>query len=232
MCSRVLLVSRSVKSWVWAKCYLVVGQDLRPSQAGPKSLLAWRLHKTDKPKDDSSEMFPGTCRNISPHQNGGYRGLAAKLLWLNFSLKKLDWSSFFRDKKILVNGWSVHVEEQVLVFLEVVVNNNSMCQPESSNVVYSQCNGGYFLILSWCPRCSSKFKILMTPCEHNIHRQVHLVNALANLLNFMCHHQQLHDDTFLLEGRQDGHAAMTSRRNWLVDKLWAQYKLYLEAHPQ
>ncbi|KAH9454745.1 hypothetical protein Pst134EB_014810 [Puccinia striiformis f. sp. tritici] len=93
----------------------------------------------------------------------------------------------------------------------------------------------------------AKFKVLRTPGEHHINRQVQLVYTLAVLWNFMRRHQQLDDDEVLEDDNKEESAstaaaavgtapqrrtkwdnkAMKGKRLSLAAKLWAQYQVYL-----
>ncbi|KNZ45599.1 uncharacterized protein VP01_79g4 [Puccinia sorghi] len=125
-----------------------------------------------------------------------------------------------RRKGILVDGWSVQVgqvEEQVLLFLDIVVNNNSMCQ------------------------MAVKFRRGLFTVQRYFHA---VLNALVELYPcyldddtfLMAEDNKMVDETALelnpphiRTAAED--AEMASRRNRLADKLWAQYQSYLAAHP-
>ncbi|KAI7933921.1 hypothetical protein MJO29_016635 [Puccinia striiformis f. sp. tritici] len=92
----------------------------------------------------------------------------------------------------------------------------------------------------------SKFKILTTPSEHNIHSQVQLVYAITMLWNFLRHHDQ-YEEIPDLEEREDSDeeidedrspnapgkrfrrsraedAAQVSKQNRMSEKMWNQYQ--------
>ncbi|PLW51481.1 hypothetical protein PCASD_00279 [Puccinia coronata f. sp. avenae] len=124
-------------------------------------------------------------------------------------------------------------------------------RPEDAKELYNLRHASLRNIVERLFGClKAKFKILTSPVEHNIHRQVQLVYALATLWNFLRQHNQLDDDDELMreqtseenndtddntitdnyKGRRTAQEdqAASWKRDRMAKRLWNQYQGYLQ----
>ncbi|PLW34171.1 hypothetical protein PCASD_13317 [Puccinia coronata f. sp. avenae] len=147
--------------------------------------------------------------------------MVANLVCLDFSLKKLDRS--FSAKRPICSSGGTGVDVPILEKKYFLADAGYALQkglltpfqatryhlkeqaaaglrPATQKELYNLRHSSLRNVVERLFGClKAKFKILTTPYEHSIERQVQLVYALATLWNFLRNHQQLDDNQILMD---------------------------------